>query len=324
MTVATLIISLLAIGIAEWALRRARRRIRRTRRLVRQLEASVAELEVDRDRISAELDAAHLTGAALSDRYWRAERRAGRQLVRSLKRRAAIVRIARHCRDTAETLDVAIEAGVMLAADCQAAIAHRDAAIDAMTARIAALMPRETSASIAAWQNETFGPATTTRERVDRSDEVMRNAMSDARHANLYTPRPNLSRAIRAAEELAELIELLVADDNAAKAPEEVADIDIVLRGIDAAHGVERATMVDGKMAKNRARSWKLTGDGHGQHVESPCASLDAFFGAELYPDRAAAFRDHLATCERCQRVLDGRMQETVAAGRSGAEPEPT
>lgn len=134
------------------------------------------------------------------------------------------------------------------------------------------LRRRETSTSIALWQNETFGPATTTWQRVYRSDEAMRGAMWHASvvagDRNDDLPRPNLSRAIRAAEELAELIELLVTDDNAAKAPEEVADIDIVLRGIDAAHGVERADQVDAKMAKNRARTWATTGDGHGQHVK--------------------------------------------------------
>ena len=44
------------------------------------------------------------------------------------------------------------------------------------------------------------------------------------------------------------------------------------------------------------------------------CTELDLFFDGELEADRAAAFRDHLATCERCQRVLLGRMQEAVAA----------
>lgn len=130
---------------------------------------------------------------------------------------------------------------------------------------------RETSASIAQWQNETFGVATTTWERVDRSDDMMRGAMWKAKHVVHYGPdghRPNLSRALRAAEELAELIELLVADDSDPKAPREVADIDIVLRGIDAYHGVERSDQVDAKMAINRARKWKLTGDGHGQHVK--------------------------------------------------------
>lgn len=132
-------------------------------------------------------------------------------------------------------------------------------------------MSKETSASIAAWQDRTFGPATTTWERIDRSDDVMRKAMYEAKFMSITRPelrRPNLSRAIRAAEELAELILLLVVDDADPKAPREVADIDIVLRGIDAAHGVERAEAVDEKMAINRARKWKLTGDGHGQHVE--------------------------------------------------------
>ena len=69
---------------------------------------------------------------------------------------------------------------------------------------------KETTASIAAWQNETFGPATTTWERIDRSDEKMRGAMWLAKSADLSVSRPNLSRAIRAAEELAELIEMLI------------------------------------------------------------------------------------------------------------------
>jgi hypothetical protein len=44
------------------------------------------------------------------------------------------------------------------------------------------------------------------------------------------------------------------------------------------------------------------------------CADLDEFFDGELAADQADAFRDHLATCERCDRVLDGRMQELTAA----------
>ncbi len=130
--------------------------------------------------------------------------------------------------------------------------------------------PHETSASIAAWQNETFGPATTTWERIDRSDGLMRGAMWLARCTAIYAPdvqRPNLSRAIRAAEELAELIQTLVADDNDPAACVEVADIEIVLAGILARHGKERAELVRAKMAKNRARRWHVTGDGHGQHI---------------------------------------------------------
>lgn len=44
------------------------------------------------------------------------------------------------------------------------------------------------------------------------------------------------------------------------------------------------------------------------------CADLDEFFDGELVADHADAFRHHLPTCERCQRVLHGRMQESVVA----------
>jgi hypothetical protein len=43
------------------------------------------------------------------------------------------------------------------------------------------------------------------------------------------------------------------------------------------------------------------------------CTDLDAFFDGELAADQADRFRHHLPTCERCQRVLDGRMQESIA-----------
>lgn len=132
-------------------------------------------------------------------------------------------------------------------------------------------MATETTASIARWQNETFGPATTTWERIDRSDGLLRGAMWDAKRVVADNPdmaRPNLSRAIRAAEELAELIELLVVDDSDPRACSEVADIRIVLSGIPAAHGHEASDDDDAKMAINRARTWSTTGDGHGQHVK--------------------------------------------------------
>jgi hypothetical protein len=47
-----------------------------------------------------------------------------------------------------------------------------------------------------------------------------------------------------------------------------------------------------------------------------PCADLDTFFDGELSEEGAVAFREHLASCERCQAVLRGRMQEEVVAGR--------
>lgn len=145
-------------------------------------------------------------------------------------------------------------------------IADACAAVSAFAAR---QMPRETSASIARWQNETFGSATTDIGRVERIWLLIADAFDVACRSDLSIPRPNLSRAIRAAEELAELIELLVENDADPKAPEECADIDIVLRGVDAAHGVERTDTVDEKMERNRSRLWHTTGDGHGQHVET-------------------------------------------------------
>lgn len=127
----------------------------------------------------------------------------------------------------------------------------------------------ETSASIAAWQTETFGPAHVTPARVIRVREAIWSSMVEAlRAASDSRPRPNLSRAIRAAEELAELIEMLAARDDDPLAPVEVADVRIVLEGITASHGIDGQDAVDAKMAINRRRSWSTAGDGNGQHVE--------------------------------------------------------
>lgn len=131
------------------------------------------------------------------------------------------------------------------------------------------VLDRETSKSIAAWQVDTFGAATTTRERIARSSIAMHRALLDASMLDLSTRRPNLSRAIRAAEELAELIGVLCHDDNDGRAPEEATDVDIVLSGILAYHGKELIHERDRKMAINRRRKWATTGDGHGQHVLS-------------------------------------------------------
>ena len=42
------------------------------------------------------------------------------------------------------------------------------------------------------------------------------------------------------------------------------------------------------------------------------CSQLDEFFDGELDTAAAAAFRDHLTTCDRCQAALRGRMQEAM------------
>jgi hypothetical protein len=54
--------------------------------------------------------------------------------------------------------------------------------------------------------------------------------------------------------------------------------------------------------------------------VTQRCAELDVFFDGELVEGQAAAFRDHLATCERCQRALRGRMQERGVAAEAKHE----
>jgi hypothetical protein len=49
------------------------------------------------------------------------------------------------------------------------------------------------------------------------------------------------------------------------------------------------------------------------------CSQLDEFFDGELTSADADAFRTHLATCERCQVALRGRMQEAMIVDE--AEP---
>lgn len=228
-------------------------------------------------RLVAKLRRARSRCAQLRTGLLEAERFGAAQLVRSFKRRAALVRIVRRFRRLRDDLGIADVVGAELAVGLHEQAQRYDAAIEALTRRVAELRPaRETSASIAAWQNATFGPATTDPQRLMETRAIVVDTFEALSHVDLSVRRPNLSRAIRAAEELAELIRLLMVDDADPKAPREVADIDIVLRGIDAAHGVERADEVDSKMAINRKRRWSVTGDGHGQHVEEPPRDLSS------------------------------------------------
>lgn len=139
----------------------------------------------------------------------------------------------------------------------------------------------ETTASIAAWQRETFGDGALTQAGLYRSWDRVEEAMnavllhvewgpngSSPRYTASSTPRPRLSRALRALEEAAELVRLLAADDGDPKACEEVADIAIVLSAIPGSHGREMQDDVNAKMAVNRARKWAVYGDGNGQHVK--------------------------------------------------------
>lgn len=94
----------------------------------------------------------------------------------------------------------------------------------------------ETSASIAAWAETTFGPAT---------DLTV------------------LSR--RARQELDELEDALRAGESA-EAVREAADVVILLHRVCALLGSDLDAAVNAKMQVNRARRWRLSGDGVGQH----------------------------------------------------------
>lgn len=77
----------------------------------------------------------------------------------------------------------------------------------------------------------------------------------------------DLSVAIRANTEMAELLRALAEDPEHPKAPEECADIIIVLMRIFERRGVNYHDVIDAKMQVNRARIWQLDGRGHGYHV---------------------------------------------------------
>jgi NTP pyrophosphatase (non-canonical NTP hydrolase) len=98
-------------------------------------------------------------------------------------------------------------------------------------------MVRETSQSICAWGEATFGPA------------------------------PRLAALVaRARLELDELEQAVAAND-AAEIGREAADVAILLHRLVALSGADLAEQVDAKMAVNRARTWCAAGDGTGTHA---------------------------------------------------------
>lgn len=81
------------------------------------------------------------------------------------------------------------------------------------------------------------------------------------------TAKSNACIAARANEEMAELLRALTADDEHAKAREEIADIVIVLYRLATRLGFDLSSEIDAKMKVNRKRVWKLDGTGQGHHV---------------------------------------------------------
>lgn len=91
-------------------------------------------------------------------------------------------------------------------------------------------------------------------------------SISDWANATFGSTGSNLRVAIRANEELSELLQVLVKDDNDPKAIVEVADVIIVLMRLAERSGYNIEDEIDRKMAINRARQWVLDGSGCGHH----------------------------------------------------------
>lgn len=93
-------------------------------------------------------------------------------------------------------------------------------------------------------------------------------AVTEWQNATFGEPKSNLGIAIRANEEMAELLRCLARDDNDQHARTEVADVVIVLCRLVTRLGGSMVRDVDAKMEVNVARKWVKRGDGHGQHVK--------------------------------------------------------
>lgn len=98
-------------------------------------------------------------------------------------------------------------------------------------------MPTESSKTIAAWGTQVFGNAASVK-----------------------------AYAIRAQEELAELIEAIEDGEPNKNIALEAADVTILLHRITGTLGLELYTAIDEKMAINRKRDWVPDGNGVGQH----------------------------------------------------------
>lgn len=95
----------------------------------------------------------------------------------------------------------------------------------------------ETQQTISQWAEQTFGPAGS-----------------------------NLRVAVRANQEMAELLTRLAINDNDPAAATEIADIVITLYRVATRLNKDIDAEVQRKMAINRAREWELDGSGCGQH----------------------------------------------------------
>ncbi|KZL16729.1 hypothetical protein PsAD2_03346 [Pseudovibrio axinellae] len=96
----------------------------------------------------------------------------------------------------------------------------------------------ESSASITAWGERTFGQVS------------------------------DLTALIERAREELEALQVSVENgDSTRDVASEAAGIAILLHRLVGLHGVELSFAIDEKMARNRTRIWSLAGDGTGRHV---------------------------------------------------------
>lgn len=150
----------------------------------------------------------------------------------------------------------------------------RDAEIRRRLANLSPMTPEQRAA-----QRESFARGNGTLDNaladLEREPDAFEDATEDQYTISAWATATfgpvgsNLSVAVRANQEMAELMRALAIADTHPKAAEEVADIVIILYRLADRLGVDLHAEIDRKMAINRGRTWLLDGNGHGQHVDT-------------------------------------------------------
>lgn len=105
-------------------------------------------------------------------------------------------------------------------------------------------------------------------------------------------PRSNLSIAVRANEEMAELLRCLSRDDWDCHAREEIADVIITLCRLATRLEGDMSRDIDAKMERNLKRTWTIGPDGHGDHIEPTAPdTVDALWNDEMRTERSGCAR---------------------------------
>lgn len=108
----------------------------------------------------------------------------------------------------------------------------------------------ETQETISAWADATFGEATSAARVAARANEEMAELIRHALAYDVPTVGPQHFREQQRA------------------VAEECADVVIVLMRLCRNVGCDLLDEIEKKMAKNRARQWRMDGTGHGYHVK--------------------------------------------------------